>query len=130
MTQSRVASVATIGLLFLLLPSCAPNQPTHQISDAVGQTLDEVTSWLKEDRSLITLDISPRVGLDPQYNSGDPGSEWIVVAACASAETLERSDEVEVAVLPLTEMTNRVKADVDSGAYADTVYCENERNYR
>lgn len=130
MTQSRVTQIAMIGLLSLLLPNCAPNQPRHQISDAVGQTLDEVTGWLKEDRSLITLDISPRVGLDSQYSSGDPGSEWIVVAACASAETLERSDEVEVAVLPLAEMTDTVTAAVGSGAYADAVDCENERNYR
>lgn len=130
MTQSRLGISAALGLLSLLLMSCTPPPPMHQVSDAVGRTLSDVAGWLKEERALIILDVSPRVGVDSRFTSADSGSAWTIVAACASAAEIERSDELEVAVIPSAEVTYGVRAAIDAGTYSDAVHCENGRAYR
>lgn len=98
------------------------------VSEAVGLPLSSVTIEIPEMSTLLIQDVSPRVGRESTYRSGNDDN-WIVVASCADNARLGDASIVEVAVIPKAAYTATVREEVARDDFVSAVSCDG-RPYR
>jgi hypothetical protein len=127
MKNPRAALTVTLVALFGLT-GCAHDQQGVQaqpLSDFRGASWSDLANAVDESTSFTVLDISPEVGLEPEYNDSQLGSDdWTVAALCGSAESAQASKTLEVALLPAASVTESVRATITRDGYARNLRCE------
>ncbi|QTX04420.1 hypothetical protein [Agromyces archimandritae] len=84
----------------------------------------EADQFLPPEATYLVQDASPRFGEKPGYSPSDFGSSrWVVIAACADGDVLERSETIEMAVVRADDLTTSDTRAAEDGAYADAVTC-------
>lgn len=109
------------ALLFLAafgLAGCS--DPSMEVSAAVGAPLSSVTVEIPETSTLLIQDVSPRVGREATYRSGNDDN-WVVVASCADNANLGDASIVEVAVIPKAAYTSTVREEVARDRFVSAV---------
>ena len=90
----------------------------------MGKTFAEADSVLPDGALFLVQDISVKFGLEPTYTEDQFGSsQWTVLAACSSADSLEQSKSIEIAVAPTDAVSEQDLESARDGGYADTVAC-------
>ena len=94
------------------------------IDETVGKSLEEISEHVGDTTTLLTQDVSPRVGLEATYQEGGDDTAWIVVASCADDAVLDSATMAEVAVIPLRAYTAEARSEIADDAFADAVSCD------
>lgn len=85
----------------------------------------EVRVHVGDDSLLLVQDASPRVGKEASYQDGQHDEDrWTVVATCATGTTFEKSDKVEVALVPTAALSTDELKRVKTGSMADAASCQ------
>ncbi|KAB1867575.1 hypothetical protein [Microbacterium algeriense] len=94
------------------------------IAETVGKSLEEVSEHVGDTTTLLTQDVSPRVGLEATYQQGGDDTAWIVVASCADDAVVDSATMAEVAVIPKRAYTAEVRSEIADDDFADAVSCD------
>ncbi|MDR0592079.1 MAG: hypothetical protein LBG60_02230 [Bifidobacteriaceae bacterium] len=118
------AAVITAEVLLGAVGCVAGDTAKLRAADVPGLTLDQVAPHVPTDEWLYTQDVSPLVGEEPSYSGADAASSaWTVVAICSTAEFVEDSEPLELAVVPTSTVDDEVRQRIADDGFLDTVNC-------
>lgn len=124
MARSTWLVAGVLALAACSVPTAQPHPQTHA-DDVVGQPLNEVTKALPSVAPLAVQDLSVLVGKRPRFNEPDAdASQWITVAVCLNADTVEAASKAEVGVVPRSAYTAAVEKKALAGGYVSNINCD------
>lgn len=124
LTRALIRLLACAPAVALAAAATGCAMSSLPIAETVGKSLEEVSEHVGDTTTLLTQDVSPRVGLEATYQQGGDDTAWILVASCADDAVVDSATMAEVAVIPKRAYTAEVRSEIADDDFADAVSCD------